>query len=344
MTSDQAPFLSVIVPTLNAGNQLKSCLEALEKSGYRDFEVIVVDDGSDESPEREVAAKGFRYLRAAEVGQPKGPAHARNLGAGIARGRIVVFVDSDVCVHEETLGLFAKSFESDNDLAAVVGSYDEAPAETSFLSQYKNLSHRYYHQISGGEVNTFWSGCGAMRRDIFQSFGGFDEQRYRRPAIEDIELGTWVSAAGHKIVLDPAISAKHLKRWTLWSIIKTDVVDRGIPWTRLMWRAGRLAKSLNVTPVQRLSVVAACLMPLAIVLSLLWPAVWALSGALFLTVTLLNRDYYSYLRRRGGFWFCVRCIPLHWLYLWYCAFCAGWGTLIHFSGAGSPPKRSEVAQ
>jgi glycosyltransferase involved in cell wall biosynthesis len=77
VTSDQAPFLSVIVPTLNAGNQLKSCLEALEKSGYRDFEVIVADDGSD-SP-RERLRQGFRYLRAAEAGQPKGPALARNL-------------------------------------------------------------------------------------------------------------------------------------------------------------------------------------------------------------------------------------------------------------------------
>jgi glycosyltransferase involved in cell wall biosynthesis len=343
VSDDNSPFLSVIVPALNAGNQLNSCLAALQESDYGNFEVIVVDDGSDQSPERVVAAKGFRYLRAAHAGQPRGPAHARNLGAGIARGRIVVFVDSDVCVHEDTLGLFAKSFKSD-DLAAVIGSYDEAPAERSFLSRYKNLSHRYYHQISGGKVNTFWSGCGAMRRDIFESFGGFDEQRYRRPAIEDIELGTWVSAAGHRIVLDPGISAKHLKRWTFWSILKTDVVDRGIPWTLLMWRAGRLAKSLNVTPAQRLSVAAACLMPLAIVLSLFWPAGWAISAALFLVVTLLNRDYYAYLWRRGGFWFCIRCIPLHWLYLWYCAFCAAWGTLIHFSGADSPPKRSEVAQ
>jgi glycosyltransferase involved in cell wall biosynthesis len=342
--SNGSPYLSVIVPALNAGAQLNSCLDALQKSGFRDFEVVVVDDGSDESPEVLVAAKGFQYLRASQPGRPGGPARARNLGAGIARGLVLVFVDSDVCVHEDTLALFAKSFEADSDLAAVIGSYDDEPAETSFLSRYKNLSHRYYHQASGGEVGTFWSGCGAMRREIFLGFGGFDEQRYRRPAIEDIELGTWVSAAGHKIVLDPSISAKHLKRWTLWTILRSDIVDRGIPWTLLMWRAGRLAKSLNVTPAQRLSVAAACLVPPVVLFSLFWPAGWLMVAALLLTVTLLNRDYYAYLCRSGGFWFCVRCIPLHWLYLWYCAFCAALGTLIHVSGAGSPPKRSEVAQ
>jgi hypothetical protein len=81
-----------------------------------------------------------------------------------------------------------------------------------------------------------------MRRDIFQSFGGFDEQRYRRPAIEDIELGTCERCR-------PQDCARSSHFWQTsqaldpLSIIKTDVVDRGIPWTRLMWRAGRLAKS-----------------------------------------------------------------------------------------------------
>ena len=90
---------------------------------------------------------------------------------------------------------------------------------------------------------------------------GFDEQRYRRPAIEDIELGTWLSAAGHKIVLDGRIKGKHLKRWTLRNLLMTDIFDRGIPWTSLMLRAGSLANTLNVKPAQRLSVALAYLIP-----------------------------------------------------------------------------------
>ena len=167
----------------------------------------------DESPQREVAAKGFRYVRAAEVGQPKGPAHARNLGAGIARGRIVVFVDSDVCVHDDTLGLFARSFESDNDLAAVVGSYDEAPAEKSFLAIQEPFASLLPsdQRWRGKHLRAAAEQCAAISFrvlvDLMSSAIGARQLKTSSSAP--------ASAAGHKIVLDPAISGKHLKRWTL---------------------------------------------------------------------------------------------------------------------------------
>ena len=171
------------------------------------------------------------------------------------RSPYVVFIDADVCVHPHTLAQFAAAFAADATIDAVVGSYDETPAAPNFLSQYKNLFHHYVHQRYDGEISTFWSGCGAMRREQCLAFGGFDAQRYRRPAIEDIELGTWMSAAGRRIVLDRQIQATHLKRWTFWKLLKTDICDRGVPWIRLMWRARVMANTLNVHPTQRFSVV-----------------------------------------------------------------------------------------
>src|SRR5262249_9568924 len=153
---------------------------------YDDFDVLVVDDGSDVPVEELVTGRGFKYTR---INGPSGPAAARNHGVEMAQGRYVVFIDADVCVHRDTLARFAKTFAEDETIDAIIGSYDEAPAHPGFISQYKNLFHHYVHQVSTGDIRTFWTGCGAIRRDLFLSFKGFDEKLYPRPAIEDIELG-----------------------------------------------------------------------------------------------------------------------------------------------------------
>ncbi len=331
--------LSVIVPVYNSAADLKHCLAALAASTYDDFDVLIVDDGSTEPIKPLVDEHDFGYMR---IDGPSGPARARNHGATRVSGTHLVFIDADVCVHPDTLDKVAKAFAADASIDAVIGSYDEAPAKPNFLSQYKNLFHHYVHQQSDGRISTFWSGCGAMKRELFLSVGGFDEKRYRRPAIEDIELGTWLTAAGHHIVLDKSIKVKHLKRWTLWNLLKTDVFDRGVPWTRLMFRAGELANTLNVTPAQRFSVAVAYLAPAVLLAAIWWPPLLLLAVALFLTLTIVNFDFYRFFGRRTGLWFTLRVVPLHWLYFWYCGLSFGCGAVLHyrdriFGNIGSTP-------
>lgn len=328
-TSVEAPgriALSVIVPVYNSGREIELCLDALASSDCDDFEVLVVDDGSSDPIEPIVARAGFRYLR---IEGPGGPARARNRGVERVGGRCVVFIDADVCVHRDTLRLFAERFAADPTIDAIVGTYDDEPAHPSFLSQYKNIFHHYVHQDSDGDISTFWSGCGAMRRDVFLEFGGFDEKRYRRPAIEDIELGTWISKAGRRIVLDKRVRCQHLKRWTLAGLIKTDVFDRGIPWTRLMLRAGSVPNTLNVKPTQRLSMVLVYLVLLSVSAALFYPLAWGATGVFTFAALLLNLDFYRYFAARRGWGFALRTVPLHWLYFLYCGVSVVAGTLLH---------------
>ena len=318
--------LSVIVPVYNSSYVLERCLTALSASTLDPLDVWVVDDGSTEPIESIVRRHGFSYLL---IDGPGGPARARNRGVARAMGNVVVFVDADVCVHTDTLRRMAERFASEPSIDALVGTYDDKPAHNGFLSQYKNLFHHYVHQDSDGEVSTFWSGCGAMRRDLFLEFGGFDEIRYRRPAIEDIELGTWISASGHRIVLDRRVQCQHLKRWTLRDLIKTDVFDRGIPWTRLMLRAGAAPKTLNVKQGQRISVVLVYLTLLSLAGAAWFPWLWATAAIFATIVTVLNLRFYHYFAARRGWWFTLRTIPLHWLYFCCCGVCVVAGTLIH---------------
>ncbi len=76
----------------------------------------------------------------------RGPAFARNLGAKFASGDVLVFLDSDVCVHHNTLQKIRASFDDDPELDALIGSYDSMPQSQDFLSQYRNLMHCYVHQ------------------------------------------------------------------------------------------------------------------------------------------------------------------------------------------------------
>ena len=73
----------------------------------------------------------------------------------------------------------------------------------------------------------------------------FDEVRYRKPQIEDVELGYRLRQRGKRIMLDPTIQGTHLKAWTFGGIIRTDLTQRGIPWVRLLLEkapgAGRAA-------------------------------------------------------------------------------------------------------
>jgi GT2 family glycosyltransferase len=147
-------------------------------------------------------------------------------------------------------------------LTALFGSYDDAPAATNFLSQYKNLFHHYVHQIANEEASTFWGACGAIRREVFLKLGGFDES-YHQPCIEDIELGYRLKRAGYRIRLLKTLQVKHLKHWGVKSLLKTDFFQRALPWTELILRDRRLVNDLNLKTSSRVSVASIYGLPIA---------------------------------------------------------------------------------
>jgi glycosyltransferase involved in cell wall biosynthesis len=241
--------ISVVIPAYNGGTQLHQCLNAIARLATAPSEIIVVDDGSTDGSIQKAATRGVRFFK---ISGRQGPAAARNIGAQAATGDIIFFLDADVCVHEDAIERVAAAF-ADPTIDAVIGSYDDDPSSRDFLSQYKNLMHCFVHQNASSEASTFWSGCGAIRREVFLDMSGFDAS-YKRPAIEDIELGYRLRRAKRRIVLDRDLRVKHLKKWTFWGLLKTDVLDRGIPWTELILRDQRMPNDLNLEISQRVSI------------------------------------------------------------------------------------------
>lgn len=265
-----------------------------------------------------------------------GPASARNLGARHASGDLLLFLDADVAVHADALGRIAETFASEPDLDALMGAYDDAPADSGFVSQFKNLMHAFVHRKGNRRAFSFWCGCGAVKRAVFLEHGGLDES-YRRPSIEDIEFGFRMLRAGRTLALDPEVQCKHLKAWTLWSLVRTDVVERGIPWTELILRTRFLPDDLNLRRSQRVSVILSAWAVLLGGLELTqMVAGWSLLprslGVAGILVSLgclgfLNRAFYQYLASRRGWLFALSAIWLHILYYVYsgAAFAIGAG-------------------
>ncbi len=311
----RSPELTVVMPVLNGRELLPRSVGALEASTLDParWELVVVDDGSRDDSADWARSRGHRVLEVADG--PRGPAFARNLGATDAHGRVLAFVDADVCVHGDALGRILSVLDAEEDVGAVFGSYDDAPPDPAFSSQYRNLYHRWVHLRGAGEAETFWAGCGAVRARAFRDVGGFDAERFPRPQIEDIELGYRIREAGWRILLDPSIQGTHLKRWTVPGMVRTDLLDRGTPWMRLLLAEPR-PDALNVDGGERGRVALVGLSVVFLALGLLTsgPGWFAAAGAVLVANVLSNASLYRWLARRRGWWFALRAIPFNLLY------------------------------
>ncbi len=309
------PFISVIIPVYNGGKFLPMCLDAVFASDYAHFEVFVVDDGSTDDSAEISRAKGANVLSS---NRPRsGPAAARNIAAEKARGEILLFVDADVVLKKDTIRKVAASFEENPDISALFGSYDDAPGEANFLSQYKNLQHHFVHQNASAEASTFWAGLGAVRREAFLSIGGFDCERFAIPSIEDIELGVRLRQAGHKILLDKEIQVKHLKKWEIKSLVKTDVFCRAVPWSKLILTSQGMINDLNLKTSDRACAVLVALSLMTVPFIFWKPALLIVLLAFLLAILFLNRKIFLFFLKKRGVLFAALAYPWQFFYFFY---------------------------
>jgi len=274
------PTLTVIIPATDRPATLERAVRAVERAASPPEQLIVVD-----GPEHLVSAA------------------ARNAGARQADGQILVFVDADVEVHADAFVRIRAAFEEDPRLTAVFGAYDEEPGGDSVVSDFRNLLHHHVHRQSAGLTTTFWTGLGAVRRDVFLSVGGFDETL---AWIRDIELGLRLRREGGVILLDPAIQGRHLKRWTLISMIETDLFRRGVPWLRLILEGRADSATLNLSWRHRVGTGTSVVLVAGLAQRNLRLVLAALA-----VLTIVDGDFYALLLRRGGLRMAAAGLPLH---------------------------------
>jgi GT2 family glycosyltransferase len=303
------------MPVHNNAREIALALANVQTARAHLNEIIVVDDRSTDGSAEVAESFGVRVER---LPGHSGASAARNHGVRCASGDIILFLDADIVAPVSTIARAAVLLDEHPEYDAAFGSYDDDPGVRTTLSRFRNLLHHYTHQTGNREATTFWTGCGLVRKAAFESVGGFDDAWC---GIEDIELGHRLRLSGHRILLDPTLQVKHLKRWTLSSMMWTDLRYRAFLWSRLLLSQEALPDDLNVRTAQRVSVVLSLLvigfLPL-LILDARWLGAIAAGAA---AIVAINRDFYALLSRRGGLAFAVACIPLHIVYF----VCAGLG-------------------
>ena len=324
---------SIIVPAYRCAPELRETLRAL-KAGMAtraDWELIVIDDSSGD--DTAAAAAPFADLVLPTRGGPRGPAHARNLGASAARGEILVFVDADVVVGAGIVPSLVATLHCHPTLTAVFGAYDTAPGDPGFVSQYRNLLHHLVHVRNLGLSKTFWTGCSAIRRAEFLSVGGFDDVRFTTSAIEDIDFGYRLTDRNGRILLDPSLQVTHLKRWTLVTMIRADLLRRAVPWMCLLIdrREAMDGSALNVQPRERVltAVAGVCVVTFAVAAVMLRPLPMLLAVLCALALPLFDLSMLAFFRRTRGWVFALRVIPMRSIFYMVSALGAAWALATH---------------
>ncbi len=288
----------------------KYCLNSVLEAADEKTEIVLVNDGN------EVAffSPSCENLKVIKTSGNQGPAYARNLGAQQATSDLICFIDSDILVPKGLFKSIEKIFQENENLSAIFGSYDDAPGDPAFLSQYRNLLHHYVHQNSNEDASTFWTGCGAIKRGVFLQMKGFNGALYKNPEIEDIELGYRLKNAGHKIRLVKNLQVKHLKKWTPKKLIQADLFHRAIPWTKLILSQTQVPNDLNLKIANKISVALSFLIPVFMI-GYFFTALFLLPLIALISFFLsLNAKLYLFFYQKKGFFFAIKSLPWHFLF------------------------------
>ncbi|MDY0042803.1 MAG: glycosyltransferase [Desulforhabdus sp.] len=221
---------SVIVPAYNAQSTLPLCLDALswQTVPRKEYEIIVVDDGSTDDTAK--AAEGFdvRYFY-----QPnQGPACARNRGAEAARGAVILFTDSDCIPARDWIAQMAKPFE-DPETVAVKGAYQTSQKELMARFAQLEFEDRYDLLRTYSRIDMIDTYSAAFRKVVFMQVGGFDTN-FPQANNEDTELSYRLSAAGCRMVFNPEAIVVHRHPDNLIKYLRTKF--RRAYWRMIVYR------------------------------------------------------------------------------------------------------------
>lgn len=212
---------SVIVPVYNRPVEVKELLESLSVQTLKDFEVIVVEDGSTEKSDTSCDSYTDRLEIHYYYKPNSGPGPSRNYGAERSNGDYLIILDSDVIVPADYLQAIENALREHP--ADAFGGPDRAHASFSTIQKAINYAMTSFFTtggIRGGKkkMDKFYPRSFNMgiRREVFQNIGGFDNIRYG----EDIDLSTRLFKAGYDCRLFPDAFVYHKRRVKFSSFFK----------------------------------------------------------------------------------------------------------------------------
>lgn len=223
------PLVSILIPTRNQVDFLKRCITSLvEGTGYPHYEVLVLDNGSDD-PEAvaylaDLKALGSSDLRVLAMPGPFNFSAMNNRAAEVARGDYLLLLNNDTAILEpdwlnEMLGLAqqpdvgavgAKLHYPDGKIqhAGVILGMGDAPAEHPFLAAEPDADGYFGRAKLPQEFSAVTAACLLTRKAVYQEVGGLDEERFQ-VSYNDVDFCLRLRARGYRVVFTPYARLLH---------------------------------------------------------------------------------------------------------------------------------------
>jgi len=246
---------SIIIPVYNRPDEVDELLQSLTTQTFKDFEVVVVEDGSD-IPCKEVVEKYADRLNLKYFTKPNsGPGQTRNYGVERSQGEFVIILDSDVVLPPGYLEATEKELEQENGQRSMTdawGGPDRAHESFSDVQKAINYSMTSFFTtggIRGGKKQMdkkFYPRSFNMgiRRTLYQQLGGFSEMRFG----EDIDFSIRIYESGARCRLFPEAWVWHKRRTDFKKFFK-QVHNSGIARINLMKRHPGTLKLVHLLPM-----------------------------------------------------------------------------------------------
>jgi GT2 family glycosyltransferase len=209
----ETPRISVVVCSYNGGRTIGQCCKALTQLSYSDFEVIAVDDGSQDDTAQIAETYGCRVIRT----ENRGLSNARNTGLAAATGDIVAYIDDDAYPDRDWLTHLAAAFTGSSH-AAVGGPNVAAPDDGEFAECVAHAPGNPTHVLLTDEEAEHLPGCNmAFRKQMLEAVGGFDPRF--RVAGDDVDVCWRLREQGCTLGFAPAAQVWHHRRDTLTAFV-----------------------------------------------------------------------------------------------------------------------------
>jgi len=197
------PLVSVIIPTYNRWPMISEAVESVLAQSFRDFELIVVNDGSTDETALELASFGTR-LRL--IAQPRrGVSAARNIGVAAAKGRYIAFLDSDDLWRSDKLAIQTAFMQQNPHL-------DVCQTEEIWLRSGVRVNQKKKHHKPSGDIFRqsldlclVSPSAVMMTKDLFERLGGFDQSL---PVCEDYDLWLRIAVEREVALIPTALVVK----------------------------------------------------------------------------------------------------------------------------------------
>lgn len=301
-------MISIVIPTYNASRFMPDLLESLFKQAVEDMEVLIVDDCSTDNTVEIVRKYPVRVIQMEKNG---GPARARNRGVEEAMGDIIFFLDSDVLVMDGTVKEVKDYFENNPSANCVIGVCATEPLNKGFVPKYMAM-FEYIHLVDtpGNKVSVFAPRCGAIKKELFQRVGGYDES-YKGADVEDFELARRIIKTD-SILLNPKMLVRHQFVNNFEEAVK-NYFKRAVMWVHLFLKDKQFDNAGPTAPSNGIAAVCSFLS----MMSLFLIPVSCIAMYVFIPLLIIfffaNLKWWKFMKEEEGLLFSIKALYLNYL-------------------------------